>query len=211
VALKDPTNKEAWERFAFQYAGRVQRWSYRCCRGWHLPEHDARDVAGDVRQHILLTIHEKLRSYDLNKREEGGFRRWLRTATHNALIDLLRRRERDRGSGDTEVLERLNQEPARAELDRELEELFEREAFQQALARVRSAVSERDWQVCQALGWEDGRARKSPGGEAPPESVAGEVARRYGMTVLAVVKVKSRVLKKLREEMRRLLDEVDRE
>ena len=60
VALKDPTNKEAWERFAFQYAGRVQRRSYRCCRGWHLPEADARDVAGDIRQHILLTIHEKL-------------------------------------------------------------------------------------------------------------------------------------------------------
>lgn len=211
VALKDPTNKEAWERFALEYAGRVQRWSYRCCRDWHLPEHDARDVAEDIRQHILLTIHEKVRSYDLTRRVEGGFRKWLRLATHNTLIDLLRKRERGRGSGDTEVLKRLHQEPARAELDRELEELVEREAFREALARVRSAVSERDWQICEALGWEDGRVKKAADGEAPVKSVAGEVARQFGMTILAVVKAKSQVLKRLKEEMRCLLDEIDRE
>jgi RNA polymerase sigma-70 factor (ECF subfamily) len=71
-----------------------------------------------------------------------------------------------------------------------LAETFDLEVLAEAEARVRLQVSPRDWKIFQALAVE-GR----PG---------ADVARELEMTVSAVLMVRSRVQKKLRQTVRRL-------
>jgi RNA polymerase sigma factor (sigma-70 family) len=205
--LRDPANLAAWARFAQRYAARVRAWAYRWCRRWNLAEDDARETAEEVAQALLAGIHDKMAAFDLAQWSPGGFRRWLRTVTHNALVNYLQRRARERGSGDSGVLEQLRKQPAHDDLEQELEHELQLEMERRSVENVKCTVSGRDWQIVEALGFADGRAaRWQPPGEDAPPSVAN-VAASFGLSPSAVLAVKSRVLKALRAEKDRLQKE----
>lgn len=207
-AIKVPDDREAWARFAQLYRPLTQAWAYRWCRRWGLPDADAWDVAEEVAQNLMSTIHARMQTYALEKRGKGGYRAWLRTVTHNALLEFLRKRQAERGSGDTAVLEKLAEVPeARGDLDQELDRLSEQEVFQEAQDRVRGKVEEREWQIVEALGWEDGRTRKRAAGPGPARPTPAQVAEQYGLDVNAVFRIKFRVVRALKEEIARLLKE----
>jgi DNA-directed RNA polymerase specialized sigma24 family protein len=115
----------------------------------------------------------------------------LKTLTHHAWYDYLeslRRAGGDTAGPDTQ--ERLETLEAREDLLKALEETFDLEVLEEAQARVRLQVTARDWEIFEDL---------ALGGRSGP-TVAGELR----LPVSAVLMAKSRVQKKLREEIRRL-------
>jgi RNA polymerase sigma-70 factor (ECF subfamily) len=180
--LRDPGDSRAWGVFVRRYGPLIHRW----CRRWHLQEADADNVT----QEVLAQLVQKLRTFNYDP-HKGTFRGWLRTLTEHAWSDYAtKNRQVLRGTGNSDVLERLHSVEARADLMESLAEAFDLELLEHARARVQLRVRPRDWQIFQELTLEERPSRA--------------VAREMGMTVAAVLMAKSRVQKKLREEIRRL-------
>jgi RNA polymerase sigma-70 factor (ECF subfamily) len=176
-----PGDQAAWGAFVERYGPRIYAW----CRHWQLQETDAQDVTQDV----LLQLVDKLRHFHYDRRR--SFRAWLKTLVHHAWQDFLERRRRaGLGSGDPAVWERLETAAARADLEQQLGEAFDREVLEEALARVRQRVAAHTWEAFRLLTFEGLRG--------------AEVAPRVGMQLTMVYVARSKVHKMLREELERL-------
>jgi RNA polymerase sigma-70 factor (ECF subfamily) len=175
----------AWDRFVSLYGPLVYHW----CRSASLQDHDVEDVFQEVFQAVLVHIGE------FRKEREGDtLRGWLFTITRNKIRDHFRRAGREpRGEGGTEALVRFSQiaapgrdePPSRGEQDPETG--AERALFRRALELIRGEFKEPTWQAF----WRtvvDGRA-------------AADVAAELGTTPGAVRVAKSRVLRRLRQEI----------
>ncbi len=177
----DPTNQAAWSRFVDRYGPVIYGW----CRSYRLQEADAEDVT----QAVLLRLADKMRvfAYDPSR----SFRGWLRTLTLHALSDFWQRqKETPVGSGDSQVRDWLQDVEARQDLAARLEEEFDQELLEEAIARVRLRVSPRRWEVfrLQAI-----------------EGLSGaEAAARVKMPVASAFSVRCKVQVILTEEIRRL-------
>jgi RNA polymerase sigma-70 factor (ECF subfamily) len=182
LLLDNPTDADCWNAFVDRYAPKIYGW----CRQWRLQEADAQDVT----QEVLAQLVRKLRTFTYDP-HKGTFRGWLKTLTHHAWCDYLEERRRAGGvKGGPEVLARLDTLEARQDLLGALAEVFDLELLGEAQARVQLQVSPRDWKIFQELAV---AARPGPA-----------VARELGMTVTAVLMARSRVQKRLRQEIRRL-------
>jgi RNA polymerase sigma-70 factor (ECF subfamily) len=178
-------DQEAWAAFVARYGPRLLQW----CRGRGLQDTDAEDVVQDV----LVKMVGKLKTYE--HRGPGSFRRWLRVITEGACADhLAARRRPGAGSGDSEVARRLDTVEARADLLRQLEEEFDCELLELAMARVRLRVQPHTWEVFRLLALEG--------------HPAAEAAARLGMQPGAVYVARSKVQRMIQEEVR-LLDQVE--
>ena len=118
-------------------------------------------------------------------------RAWLKTLVHHAWQDFLARRGRaGLGSGDSVVWRNLQTVEARADLEKQLENVFDREVLEEAMARVQRRVAPHTWEAFRLLTF---------------EGLSGaEVAPRVGMQVTMVYVAKSKVQKLLREEIEAL-------
>jgi RNA polymerase sigma factor (sigma-70 family) len=182
LLLNDPTDPQCWGAFVDRYAPKIYGW----CREHRLQEADAQDVT----QEVLTRLVQKLPTFRYDP-YKGTFRGWLKTLTHHAWCDYLESRRRARtGEQNAEAVASLSTLEAREDLLQALAEAFDLEVLAEAEARVRLHVSPRDWKIFQELAVDD----------RPGAVVAGEL----GMTVSAVLMVRSRVQKKLRQEVRRL-------
>jgi RNA polymerase sigma-70 factor (ECF subfamily) len=150
-----------------------------------LQDADARDVT----QNVLLKLAEKLRTFHYDS--GGSFRAWLKTLTRHAWSDYVDSQRRGgRGSGDSAVEELLQNVSSGDELAEQLREPFDFELFDEACSRVQDRVDVQSWEAFRLAGLED--------------LAAATVAEQLDMSVAAVYKAKSRVLKHLQEEIRRL-------
>jgi RNA polymerase sigma-70 factor (ECF subfamily) len=176
---RDPTDAAAWAEFVDHYGPRVYRW----CRKWHLQEADARDVT----QTVLLKLALKMREFRYDP--SRSFRAWLKTVARNAWQDFLDARQRAAVEpGDPSAL--LENVEAREDLLRQIEEEFDRELLEEAMARVRLRVAARTWDAFRLLAL---------------EGLSGaDAAARLGMKVAHVFVARSNVQKLLREEVQRL-------
>jgi RNA polymerase sigma-70 factor (ECF subfamily) len=175
----------AWERLVQLYAPLVFGW----CRGWGLRDQDAADVFQEVFQAVAAHIGKF-------RKEKAGdtFRGWLRVITRNKVRDHFRRLGHEpAGVGGTDAQRHLAEVPAPPVPD---EPAVEKEAecglFHRALELIRGEFEARTWQAF----WQtavEGRA---------PKDVAGELTMSPG----AVRVAKSRVLRRLREELGDLAD-----
>lgn len=182
LLLGNPADAECWNAFVDRYAPQIYGW----CRHWGLQEADAQDVT----QEVLTQLVRKLRTFAYEPRK-GTFRGWLKTLTHHAWCDYLEdRRRAGRAEGDPEILARLDTLEAREDLLQALAKTFDLEVLAEAEARVRLRVSPRDWKIFEELAIH---------GQPGPA-----VARELGMSASAVLMVRSRVQKKLRQEISRL-------
>lgn len=184
LLLSNPADLQSWSNFVERYGPKIYGW----CRQRGLQEADCQDVTQDV----LTQLVQKLRTfaYDPGK---GSFRSWLKTVTRHAWCDYLQSRQRAGGVGaDEGILERMEALEAREDLLKSLADTFDLEVWAEAQARVQLQVTLRDWKIFEALALE---GRPGP-----------VVAKELGMTVTAVLTAKSRVQKKLRQQIR-LLEE----
>jgi RNA polymerase sigma factor (sigma-70 family) len=177
-----PGDAQAWRLFVDRYAPRIYAW----CRHWQLQDADARDVTQDV----LLKLASKMRTFSYDS--TGSFRAWLKTLTRHAWTDFLSNRQRKLvlGSGESQVLECLQTVAAGDDLVQQLEWEFDQELLDEAERRVQSRIDSPTWEAFRLT--------------AKEQLAGAEVAGRLGMTVATVFKYKSRVLKMLQDEVRRL-------
>ncbi len=172
---------QAWDRFVFLYAPLVYRW----CRRWDLRDQDIADILQDVFQSVATHIAA------FRKDSTGDtFRGWLRTIARNKVQDHFRRLAREpEGVGGTDAQIRLTSLPAVGPADDQdsPDETAERLLLSRGLDLIRGEFEDRTWKAFWGTTVE-GRETK-------------EVAAELQMSPGAVRVAKSRVLRRLREEL----------
>jgi RNA polymerase sigma factor (sigma-70 family) len=185
VRLRDGGDSEAWRQFLGLYAPVV----YGFARKRGLQDADAADLMQDVLRSVVAAAPRL--DYDPSR---GSFRGWLFTVTRNKVFNFLTsRRRRTDGSGDSDAQQRLLEQPGPADADGEWEREYERRLAALAMERVRQEFQEATW-----------RAFWMTAVEAVSARDAGAV---LGMSPGAIYVARSRVLARLKEEVRRLQEE----
>ena len=187
--IRDGQDGDAWREFVQIYGPVV----YRFARNRGLQDADAADLMQDVLRSVARNAARM--EYDPSR---GTFRGWLYTVTRNKIYNFLNgQRHRPRGSGDADAHERLDATPAREsdgpEADWERE--YQRQLTDRAMDRVKHEFQRNTWDAF----WQtavDGKA-------------AAEVGAGLKMSAGAVYVAKSRVLARLREEVRKMIDDED--
>jgi RNA polymerase sigma-70 factor, ECF subfamily len=135
----EPADDDAWGRFVDRYGPLIRAW----CRARGLGEADTHDVCQDVLAKLVTAL--KSFSYDPMRR----FRGWLRTIVVHSLHDHHRQRRHQptRGSGDTGVIELLANQEARDDLIARLDQAFDLELLERAMAAVQARVAPHNWQA----------------------------------------------------------------
>jgi RNA polymerase sigma-70 factor (ECF subfamily) len=175
-----PVDEAAWVQFTERYGRKVYAW----CRRWNLPEADAEDVTQDV----LLKLTQKMQTFEYDP--SRSFRAWLKTVARHAWSDYWSGRKVVMAAGGSGALELLQTVEAREDLLGRLEEEFDRELLDEAMARVRLRVTPRTWQAFERTALE---------GQS-----GAEAAGALGMKVATVFVARSKVQKMLQDEMRQL-------
>jgi RNA polymerase sigma-70 factor (ECF subfamily) len=174
-------DQAAWEEFVERYSRKIHAW----CRQGRLQEADAEDVT----QIVLVKLAQQMSTFTYDP--SRSFRGWLRTLTRHAWSDFVASRQRAvPGSADSAVNDYLETVVARDDLVARLEEQFDQEVLEEAMARVRLRVEPRTWQAFHLTTVED--------------LSGADAAQRLGMQVAAVFKAKSRVRQLLRDEVARM-------
>jgi RNA polymerase sigma-70 factor (ECF subfamily) len=174
-----PTDQAAWAQFVRQYGPKIYAW----CRKWDLQDADAQDVS----QLLLTKLAEKLRTFSYDPAR--SFRAWLKTLAQHACSDF-RADQKRHGARDGRGLALLESQQARADLVQSLEEEFDLELLEEAIARVRLRVRPRTWEAFRLTALE---------GQS-----GAQAADRLGMKVAAVFVAKSKVRKMLRDAIHKL-------
>src|SRR5262249_27753259 len=143
--------------------------------------------AADLTQEVLRSVGGAVGRLEYDP-ERGSFRGWLFTIVRNKLRNFLAGRHLQ-GTGDTSVQHLLEAQPARDE-ESSWDEEYEQRLFAWAAEQVRGSFQEATWQAF----WQTAVEGKS----------APDVAKVMGMSLGAVYIAKSRVLARLRDEIRRL-------
>lgn len=176
---ENPQDGRAWEEFISTYGSRIDAW----CRRWNLQEADVQDVTQD----ILLKLAKQFERFEYDPSK--SFRKWLRTVTQHALSDFESSRKKRGETVADELLQRLE---TRQELLDRLSEVFDLEVLSVARTRVESSIESLHWRVF-LLSVDDAMT-------------GSDVAEQTGMSVANVYKIKSRVQKQIRDEIRKLND-----
>jgi RNA polymerase sigma-70 factor (ECF subfamily) len=177
VKAQDP---EAWQRLVRLYGPLVYHW----CRSSGLRAEDTADIVQDV----FCAVAPGILGFR-SEGQPGSFRAWLRTITRNKIHDHFRRKHgRPEAKGGTTAQQQfmdLPQPPEPAELTDPPK--AEDGLWRRAVELVRAEFEDRTWQAF----W-----RVAVDGQ-PPVAVAEELST----TVHAVYKAKSRVLRRVRQEL----------
>lgn len=172
--LRDREDR-AWRRLVEMYTPLVRRWLARS-----LPQ--PADV-DDLTQQVFAVIVEKFADFEHNGRP-GAFRTWLRSISVNRLRMFWRSRPHT-GPAPEVFLNQL--EDPHSALSRQWDREHDEHVLRQALALIEPQFKPSTWKAFRRLALD----------EAEPETVAAEL----GVSVNAVFIAKSRVLRRLREEI----------
>jgi RNA polymerase sigma-70 factor (ECF subfamily) len=177
--LRRPDDQAAWQQFVRLYTPLLHFWAR---NRLGLSDPDARDLMQDVFTVLIRKLPEF--RYDPHKR----FRAWLWTILVN------KERERRRRNGFAEALG--HEEPPELAVPDPAGEVAEREyrglVVRRAMELIQAEFQPTTWQAF----WECVTTDQS----------AGEVAAKLGLSLGAVYKAKSRVLRRLRRHLEGLLD-----
>ncbi len=177
-------DEEAWTRLVALYRPLVLFW---CGRGG-VPAGDVEDVT----QEVLTSVARHLVDF---RRDRPGdtFQGWLRVLTRNQVLLYLRRNQgRPVAEGGSEAWQRLQNVPDVLAGPQEGEETQMREAYQRALEQVSGEFEPDTWRAFWLTAIE-GRSSAAVGGE-------------LGMSPAAIRQARSRVLRRIKEELGELLE-----
>jgi RNA polymerase sigma-70 factor (ECF subfamily) len=179
AAAQEPS---AWQRLVSLYSPLVTHW----CRQAGVREVDIPDVSQDV----FAAVVSGLSSFQAD-RTGNTFRGWLRGIARHKILDHFRGRGAP-PAGGSEAHWRLQQVPGPSvefelsEGPSEIDDLYRR-----ALSLVQTQFEERTWMAF----WRVAVENRTP----------AEIASQMGTTAGAVRQAKSRVLRRLKEEMGELI------
>jgi len=177
VKIQSP---EAWQHLVELYGPVVYRW----CRQASLRAEDAADVVQEVFAAAASHVAE------FHRDQPGdSFSAWLHTITRNKIRDHFRHRQgRAEAQGGTQAHQQILGIPEPPEPPTQILQSDDHHLVShRAMELVRSEFEDRTWQAF----WRVAVEEQSP----------ADVARDLGMTLHAVYKAKSRVLRRLREEL----------
>jgi RNA polymerase sigma factor (sigma-70 family) len=180
LRIRDPQDADSWSSFVDLYSPLILRFSRK--RG--LQEADAADVAQDV----LAQVARSIREFTYQP-ERGRFRDWLGTVVRHRVHRFFKREANRAHGADGDWLDDL---PA-AEQDSDWSAAFNAHILHEALERAKPHFEDSTWEAFR-LAWL----------EQQPATTAAE---RLNITVAAVYLAKSRVLKRLREEVMVMADD----
>lgn len=184
VRVRDPQDTDAWAEFVGLYGPLVYKFARK--RGWQ--DADAADLTQIVFQELS---RQEVMRYDAQR---GLFRNWLFGIVRHQMSKMLQRQRRGiQGTGDTGAQELLNEQPSAEEESALWEQEYKRQRFLWAAEKVRSEFQEGSWQAF----W-----RTAVDGKTPAETAA-----ELGLTVGAVYTAKSRVLDRIKKEIKQILEE----
>jgi RNA polymerase sigma-70 factor (ECF subfamily) len=170
---------EAWRRLVHVYSPLVYHWGKKA----GLTGEDAADLL----QEVFGAVAAGLGGF---RRPGGSFRGWLWGITRNKLADHYRRRAgRPEAAGGSDAHARLREVPEQEPAD---DDVAGDQVVRRALELLRGDFEDHTWQAF----WRT----------TVEEQDAARVAADLGMTVNGVYQAKSRVLRRLREELRELVD-----
>lgn len=179
---------EAWNTFLRIYVPLIRFWCLQSGFGLAWPERQ------DISQEVCAKVSAGIHKFDHN-RKESSFRGWLRTITNNQIRDYFRARKKNEnvtvliGDNDYAVCpvaflgEDENDDP-----ECEAKELIV--LTRQVMKQVKMQVKEKSWEVF--------RLQLVEGKDS------SEIAEMMGMTGDAVRQIRSRILKRIREEFAKL-------
>jgi RNA polymerase sigma-70 factor (ECF subfamily) len=183
VKAKD---QEAWRRLVYLYSPLVYRW---CCQAG-LQDTDASDIGQEVFRAVAAAIGRFH-----HDRDRGSFRGWLRTITRNKLRDIARRQPPGgRGRGGSDAQDQLQEIAAQSTdesdgpVSQDEDLLVLRRAAELVLNECEDTTRHAFWRIV-------------IDGQAP-----ADVASDLGLTVNAVYLIKSRLLRRIRDEFGELVD-----
>jgi RNA polymerase sigma factor (sigma-70 family) len=181
VRLRDPLDADAWQTFVALYAPLV----YRFLRRRSLQDADAADLT----QEVMGEVARDIRSFEYHP-ERGRFRDWLLLITRRRLIRFhehgVRRPVAGLGSAMPEPCD--DEQP-----DQGWNEAFNARVLRVALQRIRPHFEATSWQAFERV-WLEHRP-------------AAEAADELSMSIEAVYMAKSRILRRLQEEVQDIAED----
>jgi RNA polymerase sigma factor (sigma-70 family) len=182
IRLGDGRDKQAWFDFVDLYSPVV----YGFARRQGLQDADAADLV----QEVLRSVARSLACFDPQK---GRFRSWLMAVVRHRLSEFRASQEhRVRGSGDTQVLQQLEQVSAVDGVEQLWEHEYRQSVFRVAADRIRREFQPATWQAFWLTTVEGKKT--------------GEAAQSLGISAGAVYVARSRVLARLKKEIQTLED-----
>ena len=179
LRIQDPADHKAWNEFIGLYASIV----YAFARKRGLQDSDAADLMQEVFRSIAKAIGGW--TYDSNK---GKFRSWLYAITRNKVFNFLdAQRRQPRGSGDSNIHRRLDEQSDGTDEREEWDREYERKTFAWAAEQIEGEFHKNTWRAFWMTAVEDKSVK--------------EVGDKLGMSAGAIYVAKSRVIARLREKI----------
>ena len=187
IARLQDRNSDAWKDFMEFYVPLIQYWCRR--KKDRLTRVERQDILQDVLQRVSASIEK----FDLTH-EERSFRGWLRRITENRICDYLQEKAKkentERLYSDIGIENIAAPFPVLSESDAatdpECEAEEQRILLKQVLNRIKSEFREKSWEVFRLL--------------VVVGQDSSEVAQTMNMMGDAVRQIRSRILKRIREE-----------
>jgi RNA polymerase sigma-70 factor (ECF subfamily) len=174
--LRNRTDSQAWLLWLAVY----EPWLRHCLERHRLQTVDVEDLL----QTILVVVSQKLPAF-VHSGQPGAFRAWLRRVLVNEVRNFLRARQRQAADAPPDWLDQL--EDASSELSRQWDREHDQQVVRRLLATIQPDFEPQTWEAFRLLVLED--------------RPTTEVAQRTGMKPNALYVAKSRVLKRLRQEL----------
>jgi RNA polymerase sigma-70 factor (ECF subfamily) len=183
LRVRDPGDAVAWGVFAEIYGPIV----YSYCRRSSLQETDASDVS----QEVMIRVSHAIQRFEYDP-ARGGFRHWLGRITRNEIARFFQSKGRQPASlalSDRDA-NQANETPSESHWD----EHFHTALLDAAIRRIEQLFEPSTWQAFQSVWIED----------RTPEAAS----QILGIPVEKIYVAKSRVLKRLREELLLLCEDI---
>jgi RNA polymerase sigma-70 factor, ECF subfamily len=176
--IRNPSDTDAWSAFAEIYSPMIRRY----CQKKGLQEADALDVT----QEVLLKVNKAIGNFDY-ERDKGRFRSWLGTITVNEIHSNWKRTKRIPSNIDLDFTDVQKNDP-------EWNQEFTDHILSLAVDRIRNEFSLDVWSTFEAT-W----MLNEP---------SVDVAAKHGVAIHTVYVNKSRVLKRLMSEVKKLSEDI---
>jgi len=180
--VQSPEDREAWDQFVLIYRPVV----YRMARRRGMQDADAQDLVQSVFMRVASSIHRWEKTDP-----ETKFRHWLRRVARNAIVSAFSRQPKDAAAGGSEMLNLLAEQPEiEKDVEQELATEAMREQYLRAAAVVRTDVDPDTWRAFELT--------------VVRGQSCDEAAALLGKSVGAVYAARSRIMRRLRDQVQRM-------
>lgn len=187
VRLKSPENTGAWSQFAELYTPLIFYWA----RKNGLNSHDAADLV----QEVMTLVFQKIPEFQYDSRR--SFRGWLRKVTLNKHRERMRKKSlciEDVGQSQlANVPQKRNGQSASSDLASQTwDQDYSKQLVSNAIDLMRREFAPKTWQALKLF--------------VSTERGAADIAKEFGISAWTIYAAKSRLMKRLRQDLDGLLD-----